>query len=341
MDVRVLEGSDRACDEFVRAQAAGNMFHRPAWSEMLRRDLGYDVFYLVACEGDEIRGVLPLTHVKSWLFGNRMISQAFGNYGGPLTVSREAMNALFARAVELATERNCESIEFRNIEPMPFDLQLHEGKICMHLALTADPEDLWKRFDPKVRNQVRKAWKSNITAASGGAELLDDFYGVYTIRMRQLGTPPYSRALMAAILTRFPDESRIFVVRLGDQTVGAGLTTCFNGLVEIPWAATLVEYNSLCPNHLLYWSVLEHYGKAGASAFDFGRCTAEGATYRFKKQWGPEPVNLHYQYWVRPGHELTILAPDEAKYRRKVEMWKKLPLWVTRLVGPRLSRSLP
>ena len=339
MDVRILEGSDRACDEFVRAQAAGNMFHRPAWSEMLRRDLGYDVFYLVACEGDEIRGVLPLTHVKSWLFGNRMISQAFGNYGGPLTVSREAMDALFARAVELATERNCESIEFRNIEPMPFDLQLHEGKICMHLALTADPEDLWKRFDPKVRNQVRKAWKSNITAASGGAELLDDFYRVYTIRMRQLGTPPYSRALMAAILTRFPDESRIFVVRLGDQTVGAGLTTCFNGLVEIPWAATLVEYNSLCPNHLLYWSVLEHYGKAGASAFDFGRCTAEGATYRFKKQWGPEPVSC--QYWVRPGHALTILAPDEAKYRRKVEMWKKLPLWVTRLVGPRLSRSLP
>jgi len=341
VDVRVLEGSDRACDEFVRAQAAGKMCHRPAWSEMLRCDLGYDVFYLVAREGEEIRGVLPLTHVKSWLFGNRMVSQAFGNYGGPLAASREAMDALFARAVELATERNCESIEFRNIEPMPFDLQLHEGKICMHLALTSDPEELWKRFSPKVRSQVRKAWKSNITAASGGAELLDDFYRVYTIRMRQLGTPPYSRALTASVLARFPDESRVFVTRLGDQVVGASFTMCFNGFVEIPWAATLVEYNSLCPNNLLYWSVMEHYGRTGASAFDFGRCTAEGATYRFKKQWEPEPVPLHYQYWVRPGHELTILAPDESKYRRKVEMWKKLPLWVTRLVGPRLSRSLP
>jgi len=94
VDVWVLEGSDRACDVFVRAHAADKICHRPAWSEMLRRDLGYDAFYLVACEGGEIRGVLPLTHVKSWLFGNRIVSQAFGNYGGPLAASREAMDAL-------------------------------------------------------------------------------------------------------------------------------------------------------------------------------------------------------------------------------------------------------
>lgn len=308
---------------------------------MLRADLGYDVPYLAAREGDEVRGVLPLTHVRSRLFGNRIVSQAFGNYGGPLTANDEAQRAVFDRAVELATERGCESIEFRNIDPLPYDLVLREGKMCMHLPLAADPENLWKTFKPKVRNQVRKAEKSDITTVNGGTELLDEFYQVYTIRMRQLGTPPYPRKLMVSVLERFPEEARLFVVRLGDLTVGTGLVVCFNGFVEIPYAATRTEHNRLCPNNLLYWSVMEYYCRAGATAFDFGRCTEGGGTHRFKKQWGPEPVPLHYQYWVRPGHEFNILGPDNPKYQKKVAMWRKLPLWVTRLIGPRISRSLP
>ncbi len=341
MDVSILEGPDAACEAFVRAQPAAKMCHRPAWSEMLQADLGYEVPYLVAREGDEVRGVLPLTHVRSRLFGNRMVSQAFGNYGGLLTANDEAQRALFEEAVELATERGCESIEFRNIDPLPYDLALREGKMCMHLPLAADPDNLWKTFKPKVRNQVRKAEKCDITAVNGGTELLDEFYQVYTIRMRQLGTPPYPRKLMVSVLERFPEEARLFVVRLGDLTVGTGLVVCFNGFVEIPYAATRTEHNRLCPNNLLYWSVMEYYCRAGATTFDFGRCTEGGGTHRFKKQWGPEPVPLHYQYWVRPGHEFNILGPDNPKYQKKVAMWRKLPLWVTRLIGPRISRSLP
>ena len=341
MNVSVLEGPDAACERFVGAQPTGKMCHRPAWSDMLRCDLGYDVVYLVARDGDEVRGVLPLTYVRSRLFGNRMISQAFGNYGGPLTTSPEAQDLLFKRAVELATERGCESVEFRNIDPLPYGLRLREGKMCMHLPLAADPEELWKGFNPKVRNQIRKAEKSDITATSGGRELLHDFYEGYTIRMRQLGTPPYPRKLMASILGRFPQEARLFVVRLDEETVGAGIVVCFNGFVEIPYAATRVEYNRLCPNNLLYWSVIKYYCEAGAKTFDFGRCTEGSGPHRFKKQWGPQPVHLHYQYWVRPGHDLDVLGADNPKYQRRVAAWRKLPLWVTRLVGPWISRSLP
>jgi lipid II:glycine glycyltransferase (peptidoglycan interpeptide bridge formation enzyme) len=171
--------------------------------------------------------------------------------------------------------------------------------------------------------------------------LLDDFYRVYTIRMKQLGTPPYCRKLIQYILEAFPDNSRLFVVRLDDLTIGAALTTHFNNFVEIPLASTLTQYNNLCPNNLLYWAVIKHYCLAGAKCFDFGRCTAGGPTYQFKKQWGPEPVELHYQYWLRPGHKLSILSPENPKYKRRVEMWKKLPLWVTRLLGPYISRNLP
>ena len=146
---------------------------------------------------------------------------------------------------------------------------------------------------------------------------------------------------MRTILELFPENSRIFVVRLDNLTVGAGFTICHKGFVEIPWAATLIKYNKMCPNNLLYWSIIKHYCLAEAKCFDFGRCTVESNTYRFKKQWGAKPIDLHYQYWVHPDSQFSILSSNNPKYRNKVQMWKKLPLWVTRLAGPYISRNLP
>jgi len=341
MNIDILNVPDPACDAFVGQKTESKICHLPAWSNIITRVAGHRPFYLVAREGGEIRGVLPLTQVRSRLFGNRMISQAFSNYGGPLTDSPESRDALFNYAVELATKLNCESIEFRNIQPLPYNLKARTEKISMYLPLAPSSDEVWKAFGPKVRNQVRKAEKSNLTTVNGGVELLDEFYRVYTIRMHQLGTPCYSRKLMYNILQTFPNNSRIFTVRLKELTVGAGFTVYFNRFVEIPWAATLVKYNNLCPNNLLYWSVIKYYCLAGATCFDFGRCTIGGSTYQFKKQWGLQPVGLYYQYWVRPGHQLSILNPSSSKYQKKVQMWRKLPLWMTRLLGPYISRNLP
>jgi len=341
MDIKIIKTDNSSCETFVCSKNDGKICHLPSFSNVVADATGHRSFYLVAYDCDHICGILPLIRVYSRLFGNRMISQAFSTYGGMLFDSKEACDALFNRAIELAMKFNCESIEFRNIKPLPYELKLRTGKVCMHFPLHSDPDEIWKSFLPKVRNQVRKAEKSNITATNGGAELLDDFYRLYTIRMRQLGTPGYPRSLMYNILRQFKDNSRIFLVRHDNLTVGAAFTICYNSFAEIPWAATLIEYNKLCPNNLLYWSVIKHYCLTGAKFFDFGRCTVDGSTYRFKKQWGAKPIELHYQYWVHPDHELSIASPDNPRYQKKVQIWKKLPLSVTRLLGPYISRNLP
>jgi serine/alanine adding enzyme len=341
MDVTIAKTPDPECDTFLKNRPNAKICYTYKWSDAVARAVSLQSFYLVARYSEGVHGILPLVHVKSILFGNFMVSQAFNDYGGILADSDEARDALFNYAVELAVKLGCESIEFRNIEPLPYSLEPRTGKMCMHLVLSDDPEDIWKSFKPKVRNQVRKAEKSDIIAQDGGLELLDDFYRVYTTRMHELGTPAYPRKLMRYLLEAFPDNSRLFVVRLKGITIGVGLTFHFNGFVEIPFASTLTQYNSLCPNNLLYWSVIRYYCLAGAKCFDFGRCTVDGPTYQFKKQWGPKQVDLHYQYWVRPGHKVSVLSPDNPKYKARIEIWKRMPLWVARLLGHYISRNLP
>ena len=39
-------------------------------------------------------------------------------------------------------------------------------------------------------------------------------------------------------------------------SVITGLLDLTAGTVEVPWASSIRTYNHLCPNHLLYWSVI-------------------------------------------------------------------------------------
>ena len=328
-------------EDFVRRMPGAKLCHLFTWAQNVVRPMGHRSFYLVARENENVYGVLPLTLIRSRLFGNRMISQAFSNYGGPLAENETASSALYKLAIELSEEYECESMEFRNLEPLPYDLHLRADKVTMCLELHPDPAEIWSRLRPQIRNRIRKAEKTGLIVASGGLEMLNDFYRIWTRRMHQLGTPCYPRKLFSAVLKTFPDDSHIFMIHLRDKPVGGLFVYGFNGLVQSRWGAVLTEYNDISPNYLLNWVAMQHFGAAGAKVFDFGRSTVGSGQHVFKKRWGARQIPLAYQYWTRPGHDLSIAKPDNPKYAARVKTWKKLPLWLTRLAGPYISCSLP
>jgi len=341
MYVDICNSEHAECDEFVRRMPEAKPCHLSTWARNIVRPLGHKSFHLVARHDGIVCGILPLTLIRSRLFGNRMISQAFSNYGGPLAENETALNALYERAVELSEEYQCESMELRNIEPLAYDLHRRTDKVTMCLELTSDPAELWKQLRPQIRNRVRKAEKAGLTIAAGGTEMLADFYRIWTRRMHQLGTPCYPRKLFSAVLKTFPDNSRIFMANLNGTPVGGLFVYKFNSLAQSRWGAVLTEYNDISPNYLLNWAAMEYFSTSGAKWFDFGRSTVGSGQHVFKKRWGAKQIPLAYQYWTRPGHTLSIAKPDNPKYAARVEKWKKLPLWLTRLAGPYISCSLP
>lgn len=341
MRVDICDSYNSEYDQFIQGIPTAKLCHLFAWAEMVQQRFGHKSYYLVARDNGAICGVLPLTQVRSKLFGNRMISQAFSNYGGPLTKTTASLDALCRRAVELATECRCELLELRNIDPIPYDLHLRTDSVCMHLSLPSDPDEIWKSFRPQIRNRIRKAKKSGIRVDSGGLELLDDFYHVWTIRMHQFGTPCYPRKLFTGIMETFPGKSRIFLVHMNGETIGVLFVYCFNDLVQCRWGAVLKQYENMCPNYLLFWSAMKYYCEMGVKCFDFGKSTVGSGQYIHKKRWGTKLIQLYYQYWAPAGHKPSLVRPDNPKYKNKVEAWKKLPLFMTRLIGPHISCNLP
>lgn len=323
---------------FVASRADATGYHDWAWRDVVVRTFGHEPVYLAARRDGHIVGVLPLVFINSRLFGRSLTSLPFLNYGGVLAEDAAAAEALVSAAGEIAKARGCPHVELRHIARQFPSLPARQHKVTMLLTLQAG---LWEKLDRKVRNQVRKAQKSNLVAEHGGVELVDDFYAVFTRNMRDLGTPVYARALFDEVLRAFPDRAALHVVRLEGKPVAAGLTFRTRGTTEVPWASSIRDFNSLCPNHLLYWSIIERAIEQGCDTLDFGRSTPGEGTFKFKEQWGAQPVPLHWEYKLLPGAEVPNVSPTNPKYRLMIETWKRLPLPVANLLGPHIVASIP
>lgn len=333
--------SDRTdWDEFVESHPDATGYHAWAWREVFERSFGHRSEYLVARrDGDRrIQGVLPLTEIRSRVFGRSLTSLPFVNYGGVLACSELAAQTLVTAATEIARAHGCGYVELRHLRRQFPELPHRQHKVSMHLPLNAG---MWERLDRKVRNQIRKAEKSGLTVDRGGAELVPEFYRVFARNMRDLGTPVYAQRFFDEVVAAFPDRTRVVVVRLQGAAVAGAVTYQTGTRVEVPWASSIRDYNPLCPNHLLYWHAIETAIADGCAVLDFGRSTPNEGTYHFKAQWGATPVPLYWEYVLLTDGELPDHSPKNPKFQIAIEAWKRCPLWLTNAVGPRIVRYIP
>jgi FemAB-related protein (PEP-CTERM system-associated) len=323
---------------FVASQPHATGYHEWPWRAVFARTFGHETIYLMALDGERVCGVLPLVFINSLVFGRSLTSLPFLNYGGVVADAPAVADTLLAEAAVVASERQCRHVELRHVTRQFPELPCKQHKVAMQLRLE---RDMWDRLDRKVRNQIRKAQKSELTSQVGGSELLVDFYRVFARNMRDLGTPVYSRRFFDEVLRAYPDRARVHVVRLAGTAVAAGITYRTGTTVETPWASSIREFNSLCPNHLLYWSVVEQSVADGCEVMDFGRSTPNEGTYKFKEQWGAAPVPLYWEYRLLTGTALPNASPTNPKFQLAIKIWKKLPLSIATRVGPSIVRAIP
>jgi FemAB-related protein (PEP-CTERM system-associated) len=314
----------------------------PAWPSVLARGLGHAPYCLEVVEADRTRGFLALADVSGFLFGRFLVSLPYLNYGGPVADDEDTTRILIDRAVQLADTLNVRYLELRHEQATAHPALQHSrtDKVHMRLDLPGEWSQLWKAIGSKVRNQVQKGEKNGLAVSWGGQELLGAFYAVFSRNMRDLGTPVYGRRLFTAILEQFPDRTEFCVVRAGKEPVAAALLLHGWGVTEVPSASSLRSHNHTCANMLMYWHLLKRAMERGQDVFDFGRSSEDSPTMRFKKQWGASPAASEWQFYVRRG-EMGGMQKESPRYQRLIRWWQRLPVAVTRMVGPLIVRGIP
>lgn len=342
--VRLLDWRDAAevprIEGFV-AETGASLFHRPAWLAAVEAGIGQRAAGLVCERLGVVTGWLPLTEVRSALFGKALVSSGFGVGGGILAESPEVARMLAAAAENHAVAGGFSGVELRG-GPIPEHWQAWDDKHCGFIRpLAANDEAELTAIPRKARAEVRKGLGFGYRISIGReARDLAAHYACYAESVRNLGTPVFPRSLFKAMLEAFPDSSDILTVWQGDRPLSSVLSFYHAGAVMPFWGGGVYAARAARANEVMYYELMLHARRQGCTQFDFGRSKTGSGPFAFKKNWGFAPEPLTYGAWTAPGQPARNIDPTDASYSRKIELWKKLPLPLANTLGPWIARGL-
>jgi len=344
MNIRSADLADAAERQRIDAYVAGHpeaeLFHRPQWTLAVERGCRQRGHYLVAEQGGRLAGCLPLSEVRSPLFGNALVSAGFGTGGGAIADDAATAGRLVEAGWALAAERGCRSMELRG-GAVPEGWTAQQGIYAGFAKPLPQGDEAILRAMKRRHRSIRRAREFDLEIRVGSGEADRAMhYAVYAEMVRNLGSPVYPRALFAAMLDLFGPDADILTVLKDGRPLASALNFYFRGTVMPYWGGGTAASREFSASEMMYYQVMCHGARRGCTTFDFGRSKLGTGTYAFKENWGFEPRPLTYAVRTADGAGARVVNPLDPKYRLQVALWKRMPLPLANRLGPPIARGL-
>ncbi len=343
MDIKLLShghADDHArWDDFVFACPEATFFHRSAWQGIIREIFRHRTYFLYAEDETGIRGVLPLAHVNSRLFGNALVAMPFAVYGGVAASDSESGMALENEAQQLARRLKVDHLEFRNVHQHHADWPTQDLYVTFRKEVLPEVEANMLAIPRKQRAMVRKGIKNALISAVDCDT--DRFFALYADNVHRHGTPAFPKRYFDTLLRVFGDDCEVLTVSGPDgQLLSSVLSFYFRDEVLPYYAGDDESARHLAANDFKYWELMRRACERGLKVFDYGRSKQGTGSFSFKKNWGFEPQPLHYEYCLYKRDSIPQNNPSNAKYRLFIEAWRRMPIGVANWLGPHIVRNL-
>jgi FemAB-related protein (PEP-CTERM system-associated) len=326
-------------DEFVHASPGATFFHRAGWQDVIRHVFRHDTHFLYAEQGGEIKGVLPLGHVRSRLFGHSLASLPFAVYGGAAAQDEAASHALESQARRLAESLGVDHLELRHVERRHADWPLQDLYVTFRKEILPTEEENLLAIPRKQRAMVRKGIKNGLSAQVDAG--VERFFRLYADNVHRHGTPAMPRRYFETLKAVFGPDCEILTVSSADgRPLSSVLSFYFRDEVLPYYAGDDESARELAANDFKYWELMRRACARGIRVFDYGRSKAGTGSYAFKKNWGFEPTPLHYEYQLYRRDSVPQNNPANAKFRLMIAAWRRMPIGMANWLGPHIVRNL-
>jgi serine/alanine adding enzyme len=331
-----------SCPESLADMAAFPAFD--PWMKFASNVYHFPLYRFVAEEDGKVCGLLALVHVKHFAFGNYMTTAPFASYGGFAFSSIEVRNVLLEKANQLRKDLNADyvNVRFEAGESTPPSGWVQHPNYCTYrAALSSDAEAMLASYSSAHRNHIRKSLKKDFYIKFGRLDVLEDAYEGLARSMHELGSPYHSKMYLQKMVESLGDPLEFAVVYDSRQKIaGAGVFIMQGKVVTNLHANILRAFRSDYAGEFLYWSVITRYGEKGFSTFDMGRSLIGSGNETFKMKWKPRKQLLAYWYSLKDGVETPDLNQKNPKFKIAIGLWKQLPDFIIRPLGPLLIKGL-
>jgi FemAB-related protein (PEP-CTERM system-associated) len=314
------------------------------WMTFVHSMYGFPAHRIASYLNNEIVGWLALVRVQHPVFGHYLTTSPFGSYGGFAYSSIASRDVLLNKARALAEDLGVEHVNIRfeaGEETPPEGWIQHPIYATYRADLLPDPQKLIDAYSSDHRNHIRKSLKKGFSIKFGHLDLLDDAYEGLARSMHELGSPYHNKNYLRAMAESLGDALEFVVLYSAqNELAGAGVFIFNSDMATNLHANILRRLRSDYAGEFLYWSVIERYCRKGCKVFDLGRSLIGSGNEVFKLKWKPRRQLLAYWYALMPGHTLPELNQKNPKFQLAISIWKHMPSFAVRLLGPFLIRGL-
>jgi FemAB-related protein (PEP-CTERM system-associated) len=316
-----------------------NFYQSINWIRTIEESYKFTPFFMALFDNEKILNAIPLFLIKSSFFGKKLVSMPYGDYGGFLSDNK--VYWITKELENLARKNDVDYLEIR--EPnlkVEKSLKSFEKKLTylnFVINLNRSLEDIWKSFDKKVRNSIRKAEKNNVKVIEGAKKDLEEFYRLYLNTMKKLGSPPHSFEFFDNVFKFCSKSVKLLFAVCNDKKIAASIFFLHNKKIYYWKNVSDHEYLHLRPNDLILFKMIEWGQKKNYESLDLGRSRMGSGGFLFKKRWGGKMNELKYYY--RLFKDIEIPDPEEEKYKVLSKMWKFLPIFIIKRLGPMIRKN--
>ncbi|MGB5665573.1 MAG: GNAT family N-acetyltransferase [Maribacter sp.] len=311
-----------AWNEFLEKEKENQMItiaHNPSLGPILSKTFGYTSNNMLIVKDQKVVGVLPTV-----LVGKKMVSMPHFSYGGPIMDSNTKVE------FNLESFFTDQKFEVRSFEKL--SKYYTDEKISCVLKLHGSNEEQLMGIQSKLRQKIRKSLKLNYTTKTGGIELLDYFYRIYSRRMLEFGSPVLGKVFFENLLEDYKfGDVQITVIFDNEKAISAGFSLSYLGFNELCWSSTEDAYNKYNVNALLFWQMIKTSIAKGHTYYSFGRSTINSSQHRFKKLWNPIEIPIYYNL----SHKVKKSIKD---FQFLTKIWKHQPLRTSQYFGHKISK---
>jgi lipid II:glycine glycyltransferase (peptidoglycan interpeptide bridge formation enzyme) len=335
----MIQPSDSRWMDFIQSCPDANIFHHPAWMNMISMCYGFDssIFAIVDRKGD-IQAGLPFMKVHSPISGPRWISLPFSDYCKPLYHDAHSGEELSRQLVRVYQNNRLSELEVR--WSLPDCEGIHKvSEFVLHtLKLIPDPDQIARQFKRTHLQNIHTAEERGVKVDFGdGLDHIKIFYDLQLETRRRHGVPAQPWKFFKLLWQDIVKQGLGFVLlaRKDDEFIA--------GMIYIGWGKTLIakyaasreDRFNFRPNNLLFWEGIRWGCRNGYEVFDMGRTELENTGLRnFKSRWGAVEEPIYYsKISSRPHHPSNNRLNHILHY-----VITRSPIWVCKLAGELLYK---
>lgn len=318
------------------------LYHTPEWKKLIENSFNIKLKYFSVEENDKIEFIFPIGIIKSTLFGNRLISVPYLEYGGCAGNPKHIQEIVEHIRQDYS---NYNYLQVREGVPEKFLVdhgffKLEEAK--RFILRLEKPDDIWNKLHKMKRKAVRRAQELNVIVKNIPEEEIEDLYKLYLDNMKRFGSPAFPLKYFNnfySIMTK-NKMGKCFGAYLGGKLIASLLGFTYKDKVHINISVSYNGYLDYRPNDLLHWEFIRWAAENDYKIFDFGIVREETGQFSFKEKWNTElkPLNNYYLFLRKKG--ITNLDHKSPKFKMLESVWKNMPDVITNNLGPKIRKGL-